>query len=39
MNAYADYGVKLGYVTPLPEDILSVNGMKFQKSSCGACRI
>lgn len=39
MNAYADYSVKLGYVTPLPEDILSVNGMKFQKSSCGACRI
>lgn len=32
MNAYAEYGVKLGYVTPGPQDVLSVGGMKYKLS-------
>lgn len=30
MNAYNDYGAKLGYVSPAPQGSLSVNGLRFK---------
>ncbi len=30
MNAYNDYGAKLGYVSPTPQGNLSVNGLRFK---------
>ncbi len=32
LNAYEEYGIKLGYVTPGAEDVLSMDGLRFARA-------